>query len=297
MLEREFGAKAHGGEGKFADADGQPIVGSVDARGKLITEGPKKRVATRAVQILLTLAAAIPSIYAALTIKPSQPPPPQSKLPAFALYILSTLTFLALFYLFCIHPCCGGKRAKPGGPMAEGMMVLPVQGLPGGKGGKKKKGKKGKNGGGEGDVQVNLVIDPGMFGGRTEDVDSGEEGEEDGEYGGSLPGGFESRRHARRRPRRRGVFAGLALEEQWRSARRWLKKTTAFDVAGIVIWGAEFVFILMGKRCPSGQFDGWCDAYNVASAAACFLCVSFGLSIFFDIKDLHASKASPRTRT
>lgn len=39
-----------------------------------------------------------------------------------------------------------------------------------------------------------------------------------------------------------------------------------------------------------------CDAYNLASAAACLLCVSFGVSIFFDIKDLHASKASPRTR-
>jgi hypothetical protein len=299
MLEREFGAKAKAHEGM--DADGKPIVGSVDSRGKLVTEGPKKRIATRAVQILLALAAAIPSIYAALIIKPSSPPPPQSKLPAFVLYILSILTFLALFYLFCIHPCCcGGKRAKPEGPMAQGMMVLPVQGLAGGKGGKKSKGKKGKKGGvgGQGDVQVNLIVDPGMFGARGEDGDSGEEEEEEElEYGGSVPGGFESRRRARRRRPRRSVFAGLALEEQWQSARGWLKKIAAFDVAGVVIWGAAFVLILMGKRCPSGQFDGWCNAYNVSSAAACLLCLSFGLSIFFDVKDLHASKLSPRTRT
>ena len=39
-----------------------------------------------------------------------------------------------------------------------------------------------------------------------------------------------------------------------------------------------------------------CNAYNVSSAAACFLCVAFGVSVFFDVKDLHASKVSPRTR-
>jgi len=172
-------------------------------------------------------------------------------------------------------------------------MVLPVQGLPGGQ--DKKKGKKGKKGGGgQGDVQVNLIVDPDMFGNQREDEGSEGEDEEDG-Y--SVPGGFDSRRRARRRRPRRGVFAGLAMEEQWRSARAWLKKIMVFDILGVVIWGAEFLLILMGKRCPSGQFNGWCDAYNVASAAACLLCVAFGLSTFFDIKDLHASKASPRTRT
>jgi len=174
-------------------------------------------------------------------------------------------------------------------------MVMPVQGLPGGNG-KKKGGKKGRKGGeGHGDVQVNLIVDPSMFGQR-EEGDSEEEDDEE-EFGGSIPGGFESRRRARRRRARRSVFAGLAMEEQWRIARSWLKKIAAFDVAGVLIWGAEFVLILMGKRCPSGQFNGWCNAYNVASAAACLLCVFFGLSVFFDVKDLFASKASPRTRT
>ena len=40
-------------------------------------------------------------------------------------------------------------------------MVLPVQGLPGGK--PHKKGKKGK-GAQQGGVQVNLIVDPSMFG-------------------------------------------------------------------------------------------------------------------------------------
>lgn len=193
--------------------------------------------------------------------------------------------------------------------------MLPVRR---GKGGNKNK-KGGKKGTGEGgDVQVNLIVDPGMFGGRREERDSEEDdGVADGdEY--SIPGEFESRRRPRRRRPRRSVFEGLAMEEQWRKARVWLKKITAFDVAGVVVWGAVFLLILKGNRCPSGQFNGWrvlfyyfydmeingvsvtlcrCDAYNVASAAACLLCVAFGLSTFFDIQDLHASKASPRTRT
>jgi hypothetical protein len=39
-----------------------------------------------------------------------------------------------------------------------------------------------------------------------------------------------------------------------------------------------------------------CNAYNVSSAAACLLSIAFGVSTFFDVKDLYASKLSPRTR-
>jgi len=67
--------------------------------------------------------------------------------------------------------------------------------------------------------------------------------------------------------------------------------------AGTVLWGAAFVFIMTGKKCPSGGFNGWCNAYNVSTASACLLCVAFGVNIFFDVQDLHASKQSPRTRT
>ena len=60
-------------------------------------------------------------------------------------------------------------------------MVLPVQSLPGGK--PKKKGKKGK-GPPQGSVQVNLIVDPTMFGrdaerGRDDDEDEDDEGDEE----------------------------------------------------------------------------------------------------------------------
>ena len=137
-------------------------------------------------------------------------------------------------------------------------MVLPVPSLPGGKQ-KKKKGKRGKGSGpGEG-VQVNLIVDPGMFGGGRRDDDLSEEGEDDeSEY--TIPGSFGSGRRGRRRGgrnRRRGVFEGLALEARWKAARKRLKWYTAVDAVMMCVWGALFVFILLGKRCPSGSFNGW----------------------------------------
>lgn len=168
------------------------------------------------------------------------------------------------------------------------MMVLPIQGIPGGKKEKKKDKKKGKKGvnreqGKQDNVQVNLIVDPYLF--RKEDDES-----EDGEWDDRTP------KRKKRTPRRRSFFAGLALEEDWKQARAFTKKLSMVDIAGLTLWGAAFVFILIGKRCPSGGFEGWCNAYNVSSAAACLLSVAFGVSIFFDVKDLHASKLSPRTR-
>ncbi|CAL1705140.1 unnamed protein product [Somion occarium] len=298
MLEREFGGK---GKGKSFEDD-EKVVGSVDGKGRILTEGPKKRLAVRWLQILLALMAGGASIYAGLAIKPSPPPPPAGKPPLYVLYVLSVLTFLFCTYFFLIYPsCCGARKASaPSNPYTSGpggMMVLPVQGLPGKKGGKKKK--KGK-GGMPGDVQVNLIVDPSMFGGRPPAEDESEDASES-EFG--LPGSYtsSSRPGGRRRrgggKRRRGIFEGLAVEAQWKRARKMLKWVMLVDVCGMVLWGSEFVFVLIGKRCPSGGFEGWCDAYNLSSAAACLLCVAFGFSTFFDIKDLHKSKSSPRTRT
>jgi hypothetical protein len=71
MLEREFGRHGKGRgdagkEGDFLDENGKPLIGTVDEKGQLVTQGPKKRSATRCVQVLLALAASVPSIYAAL---------------------------------------------------------------------------------------------------------------------------------------------------------------------------------------------------------------------------------------
>lgn len=60
MLEREFGRK--GTESAVEDAKG--VIGSVDTKGRLITDGPKKRLAARWLQVLLALLAGGSSIYA-----------------------------------------------------------------------------------------------------------------------------------------------------------------------------------------------------------------------------------------
>lgn len=160
-----------------------------------------------------------------------------------------------------IYPCCCGRRNKTAAqsnPLGNGMVVLPVQGLPGGKkGGKGKAGKKGKKGGqnqGPGDVQVNLIVDPSAF--RQDEPETTDEEDED--WDGSMPGGYGSSRNKRRRtPKRRSVFAGLQMEQQWKVARAWMKKVTFFDVFALIIWGAIFVLIMLGPRCPAGTFDGW----------------------------------------
>lgn len=109
-----------------------------------------------------------------------------------------------------------------------------------------------------GDVQVNLIVDPHAFGGGQREE---EESDEEADWDRSIPGGYGdgpgSSRRPRRRPKRRGVFAGLAMEEDWKRARSWAKKIAFVDVAGIIVWGGVFVFILIGKRCPSGGFEGW----------------------------------------
>jgi len=173
------------------------------------------------------------------------------------------------------------------------------------KGGKKGQGKKGQQPGQ--DVQVNLIVDPTAF-----QPPGASDGESDDEYGtqdGSAVGG-----RKRRARRRRGLFEGLAMEEDWKRARSWAKKLAFIDVFGALIWGVVFVYLMIGQRCPAGEFGGWyvrtlcsfpviltcqprCNAYNVSTACACLLCVAFACSIFFDVQDLHASKQSPRTRT
>jgi hypothetical protein len=82
MLDREFGGNGKGkGRAKdsaFADDEGKPLVGTVDEKGKLVTQGPKKRAVVRFLQIVLALGAAVPSIYVALVCLLSSSIPPYS---------------------------------------------------------------------------------------------------------------------------------------------------------------------------------------------------------------------------
>ncbi|KDQ60936.1 hypothetical protein JAAARDRAFT_124886 [Jaapia argillacea MUCL 33604] len=118
------------------------------------------------------------------------------------------------------------------------------------------------------------------------------------QFDGSSVGNQHRHHHQRQRPpKRRTVFEGLALEEEWKKARGWLRKMLFIDMGLLVLWGGIFVWVLIGPRCPSGGFEGWCDSFNVGTAAACLMSLAFGFSVFFDVKDLHASRQSPRTRT
>ncbi|KAF8586539.1 hypothetical protein K439DRAFT_943972 [Ramaria rubella] len=289
MLEHEFGKKGKAGKEDL----GEPVIGSVDEKGVLITVGPKKRAGARWAQGILALATAVSSLYGALFIKSQPPAPPSSSFPAFALYIMSVVTFFFIFYLFALRPCCCGSRRKhegSAGPNMGGMMVLPVQGLPGGKKTKNKKGKKDKHGGG--DVQINLIVDPGLLGGGGRD--------EEGDYDHLDGSDMSSRGLGGRRgqvPQRRSIFQGLAMESDWKAARSFLKRMLFVDVLCFIVWVTVFVLVLFGKRCPPGGFNGWCNSYNTATATACILSAAFGFSAFFDIVDLHKSRASPRTRT
>ncbi|KAF7779015.1 hypothetical protein Agabi119p4_3360 [Agaricus bisporus var. burnettii] len=318
MLEMEFGQDSTRGKkgkgrglGDFVDEDGKPLIGTVDTQGYLVTQGPKKRTVTRIFQILFALGAGIPAIYAAIAIKPDPPPPPAGKPQALVLYVISIITFLLLFYLFFIRPCCCNPHRKNKGagmdnPLTGGMMVLPISSGGGGKKKNKRKEKKKSGGGGlrggDGDVQVNLIVDPHVFsGGNDSDYDDDDDNDTDsdmpgGYYGAHRKGGERKKNQRNRRRRRRSVFTGLAMEKEWRQARGWAKKMAFVDGVGILVWGAVFIFVMIGQRCPVGKFDGWCNAYNVSTACACLLCIAFGVSVFFDVKDLYASRTSPRTR-
>lgn len=64
MLEREFGDAEHGKNREEEGPGG--MVGSVDEHGRLITAGPKKRVAVRVLQGLFACGTAASGIYGAL---------------------------------------------------------------------------------------------------------------------------------------------------------------------------------------------------------------------------------------
>ncbi|EAU88643.2 hypothetical protein CC1G_01016 [Coprinopsis cinerea okayama7 len=274
MLEREFGSdkkgkkKAHGHAGSkhlekddelMRDDNGKLVIGTPDGKGGLVTQGPKTRAAA---------------------LKPEPAPPPAGKPPFYILAVLAPITLLLLAYLFLIRPCTT-RRKYPSHPHpgAQGMMVLPVQGGGGGKGKKwkggpkppfpgGKKGKKGPFGGPPGDVQVNLIVDPNAFSNPSDDISSSSSSDEYDE--GGFPAGFFDRHNPkssfeyqqqkrkekdkarRKRNRRRTLMASLKLEEEWKSARRWVRIVSFVDTFACVVWAVAFGFVLAGKRCPTG---------------------------------------------
>ena len=66
MLQREFGAKFKKGLGMGGEEGGDRVVGSVDEKGQLVTQGPKKRSAMRILQGLFALGSGASAIYGAM---------------------------------------------------------------------------------------------------------------------------------------------------------------------------------------------------------------------------------------
>ncbi|TRM62571.1 hypothetical protein BD626DRAFT_497819 [Schizophyllum amplum] len=282
--------------GEYRDSTtGALIPGTVDRQGDLVTNGPKKRLAVRVLQLLLAIGAAIPGIWAAIFLHPKTAPSPKGSVASYVLYVWGAIGLVLVLSVYFIHPCtrrrkfAKAKGQSPGGLANTGMMVLPVM-QPGGK--KHKKGKKGKKG--RGDVQVNLIVDPAMFGRGREDEDDEEEEEEPrrnrrGEPPGAWDGdsssadfwkdeawGTTAPPKKKRKPRR-SIMASLAAEKHWRRARSYAHKLIWVDAGMLVVY-----FAVHGLRCNR--------------ACACVVALLFGVTILFGVKDLAASKISPRQR-
>lgn len=98
---------------------------------------------------------------------------------------------------------------------------------------------------------MNLIVDPTMF--RSPLGLDDEESADLDERSASM-----SQSGTGRRPKRRTVFEGLALEEQWRAARKELKWLLLTDIIFFFLWSVEFIWILIREKCPPGGFNGWC---------------------------------------
>lgn len=128
-------------------------------------------------------------------------------------------------------------------------------------GGKKKKGK--SKGYGKGkhaaqDVQVNLIVDPTMFGGAV-DEDSGDD--DDGDEVGDVQ---QQKTTRKRRAKRRNHVLAMKQEEAWRAARKRLKWNTVVDAVGMVVWGAVFVWVISKGKCTSKSVSGGNEWYVVS---------------------------------
>ncbi|CDW97573.1 hypothetical protein [Sporisorium scitamineum] len=302
MLEKEFGPTVtHKGKGDAEEDDddieaGETPVGGVDEKGRLVLPRRKVRITTRWLQCLVSLGAAGLGMGGFILIRPEHKAPPSGTFASFVLYGVSALSTIVCLWLFALKPCCRSGRDPAGaagmvGAGAGNGMVVPIMAAGGGGGGKPGMfGKKNK-------VQpgpcVNLIVDPSLLGKRTDDSDS--ESDEDDE---ALP--HEERRRKKRRGKKRrklGMLATMKLQARWRLARTSLKWDCGWDVLLCLLWGAAAVMALgVGKKCPSGSAEGWCNLYNGAIACSVVATLLFMVAIYCDVVGLRASRSPPKTR-
>ncbi|SPC60959.1 uncharacterized protein UHOD_01681 [Ustilago sp. UG-2017b] len=311
MLEKEFGTRVkHKGKSKGADGadsdddevDDQPAetpLGGVDEKGRLKLPRHKIRIATRWFQCIVSLVAAGCGIGGFIVIRPAEKAPPSGTLPSFVLYGVSALSTIICFWLFAFKPCCRSNReAAAGVPGAAGNgMIIPVMSGGGGPGGKPPKGMFGKKKAiGTQGTTVNLIVDPALLGGGKRSSDSDLSSDSDSDE--SLRG--DDRRRRRRKKKRAaklGMLGNMKLQARWRVARTSLKWHCAWDCVLCLMWGAASLMALgVGKKCPSGTAEGWCNLYNGAIACAVIATVLWLVAIYCDVVGLRVSKVPPKAR-
>ncbi|GAB1517988.1 hypothetical protein RhiTH_001045 [Rhizoctonia solani] len=255
---------------------GQP--GDVNEDGKLISNGPRKRMAVRALEVLSAIGAVIACIYAFAVSghfvfiwdaipgvpKPNPAAPPASKPAVYVIVVLGFGTIFVFAYIYIIRGLFGVGVNKDD-PYAHAM-VLPIsRHRPG-------QSKKHKN---QSSVQVNLIVPSVTSPNRESNL---------------TPGVPWSEQQASSN----NVFTSYEREKARLSARRGLWWALGLDVLGALAWGTGFVLAMVGPRCPVGGYSGWCDAFNGAVACSCIGCVLFIASGVLVGRDLFASRRTDR---
>ncbi|KAG8696006.1 hypothetical protein FRC08_007419 [Ceratobasidium sp. 394] len=246
--------------------------GDIGPDGKLISNGPRLRIAVRMLEACAATGAIAACIYAFAVPKPNPAAPPASKPAVYVITALGFLTLLAMGYIYIIRGCCGvGRKDDDNGSHA---MVLPISHhRAGGRGRKGRKQRKGQD-----SVQVNLIVNPSMF----------SSGQRESKLAPGVPWTEQQAANSS------GVFTSFERERARLSARKGLWWALGLDVLGAVVWGVAFVLAMIGPRCPAGGYSGWCDAYNGGVACACIGSALFVTSGVLVGRDLMASRKSDR---
>ncbi|BGP18638.1 hypothetical protein JCM10213v2_006704 [Rhodosporidiobolus nylandii] len=227
----------------------------VDSKGRLVTQGRRKRATLRWAQGIGAVVVGCGSIGAALLTHPPNPPPPFGSAPLWAMYILPFLSLVLTLYMHVIRPYRFKKRSSAadaagvgGFPSGGGMLVpiLPGKALPSGGGGccgfgrSKQRVPRGGTYQPSGPMAVNLVVDPSLFAALS-----------------PAPA-------ARQRPseeEERKQRGGRRKREKRRRARAREREKAARDEEGLVSSSSE----LDSSDFSSSSSDAWSDTADPAT--------------------------------
>ncbi|CAE6404731.1 unnamed protein product [Rhizoctonia solani] len=238
-------------------------AGDINSDGKLISNGPRIRMAVRALEVLCAIGAVVACIYAFAVPKPNPAAPPASRPAVYLIVVFGFVTIIVFAYIYIIRGLFGVGRSKDD-PYAHAM-VLPIS--------RHRLGGSNKSSKSQSNVQVNLIVDPSAT-----------------EQGSNLTPGVPWSKQKTSG----GVFTSYEREKARLAARKGLWWALGLDVVGALAWGAGFVLAMVGPRCPVGGYSGWCNAFNGAVACSCIGCVLFIVSGVLVGRDLVASRRSDR---